>query len=73
LAGISYLVFRNGFLSPATPASAFNPFAIAATAGLIGLFSGQIVNKLVTVFETLFSVRSIKDASDRPIRPRQLD
>ncbi|MDQ3907527.1 MAG: hypothetical protein M3268_04200, partial [Acidobacteriota bacterium] len=54
LAAVFYLVIRGGFLSTGTSAGQINPYGIAALAGLVGMFSKQVTDKLSEVFDTLF-------------------
>jgi hypothetical protein len=57
LALFVYFLLRGGLLTGAASTTAVNPYGIAATAGLAGLFSKQAVDKLREVFDTLLRVR----------------
>ena len=52
---VFYLVVRGGFLSLQATGKDINPFAFAALAGLVGLFSEQALEKLKKVSETLWT------------------
>jgi hypothetical protein len=75
LAVLVYFVLRGGLLTGAAPTTAVNPYGIAATAGLAGLFSKQAIDKLREVFDTLLRVskghgddeRADKIASPAPV------
>lgn len=60
-AGLFYFILQGGFLNAAATAGSFNPFSIAALAGLIGLFSSQSTNKLIDLFKTHLVSSSVKD------------
>lgn len=53
LALLFYALLRGGLLTSGTVA-VVNPYAIAAAAGLAGLFSKQATDKLEQVFSTIF-------------------
>ena len=55
MALLFYLLFRAGFISPATPAAETNTFGFAAIAGLVGLFSNRASKMLENVADILFS------------------
>jgi len=55
LALIFYFVIRGGLLSVSAGAQAISHFGIAATAGIVGLFSTYAIDKLREVFTTLFA------------------
>ena len=55
LALIFYFVIRGGLLSVSAGAEAISHFGIAATAGIVGLFSRYAIDKLREVFTTLFA------------------
>jgi hypothetical protein len=57
LALFVYFLLRGGLLTGAASTTGVNPYGIAATAGLAGLFSKQAVDKLREVFDTLLRVR----------------
>jgi len=54
IALIFYLLLRGGFLSADASTKVINPYAMAALAGLSGMFSKQATDKLEEVFATLF-------------------
>ena len=53
LALVVYFTLRGGFLGQDQSAP-INPYAIAALAGLVGLFTRHAVSKLTDVFDTVF-------------------
>ena len=55
LAIVFYVVIRGGFFSPQSTVHDTSPFAFAAVAGLVGLFSEQALERLKQVAENLFS------------------
>jgi hypothetical protein len=57
LALIFYFSIRGGFLSVNAGAESISHFGMAATAGMVGLFSRYAVDKLREVFMTLFAVK----------------
>jgi hypothetical protein len=54
LALIFYFVIRGGFFSISAGVEAISHFGIAATAGLVGMFSKEAIDKLRELFVTLF-------------------
>jgi len=54
LALIFYFAIRGGFLSVTAGVEAISHFGIAATAGIVGMFSKEATDKLHEVFVTLF-------------------
>jgi hypothetical protein len=54
LALIFYFVIRAGFLSVSAGTEAISHFGIAATAGIVGMFSKEAIDKLHELFVTLF-------------------
>lgn len=54
LAVVSYLVLRGGLIAT-TSATGINPYGIAATSALVGLFSQEASEKLRAVFATLLA------------------
>jgi hypothetical protein len=62
LALVFYFVIRGGLLSVQSNAADFNPYGIAAVAGLVGIFSKQATDKLEEVFTNLF--RTAEGAGD---------
>ena len=55
LAMIFYFVVRGGFFSPQSTIKETSPFAFAAFAGLVGMFSSQAVAKLKQIAATLLT------------------
>jgi IPT/TIG domain len=55
LATIAYIVLRAGLLPGGASNSQPDPYGIAGISALVGLFSAQTVEKLQTVFSTLFT------------------
>lgn len=55
LALVVYLVLRGGLTTTMAASNDINPYGVAAVAGLVGMFSAETVQKLLKVFETLFS------------------
>jgi len=49
---LAFILLRNGLINEQTRSGAFNPFAVVALSGFIGMFSGQIVEKLRTILVT---------------------
>lgn len=54
MALIFYFVVRGGLLSTGAAANDISVFGLAATAGLVGMFSKQAADKLRELFDTLF-------------------
>lgn len=54
MALIFYFVVRGGLLSTGAVANDISVFGLAATAGLVGMFSKQAADKLRELFDTLF-------------------
>jgi hypothetical protein len=54
LALIFYFAIRGGFLSVTAGTEAISHFGIAATAGIVGMFSKEATDKLHEIFVTLF-------------------
>ena len=54
LALIFYFVIRGGLLSVSAGVEAISHFGIAATAGIVGMFSKEAIDKLHELFVTLF-------------------
>jgi hypothetical protein len=63
LALIFYFALRGGLLSVQSSTGAISPYGIAAIAGLTGLFSKQVTDKLEEVFTTLFRTAQGGDAA----------
>jgi hypothetical protein len=55
LAMLFYFVVRGGFFSPQSTIKQTSPFAFAAFASLVGMFSSQAVAKLKEIASTLLS------------------
>lgn len=81
LAVLFYFVLRVGFVNPNGQATeVVNPYAVAAFAGLVGMFSKQATDKLSEVFVILFRSRMDEQRGDKlsragtgpmaPIRPQ---
>lgn len=58
IALVFYVVVRAGFFAPGAEASASNPYAFAAMAFLVGLFSQVAIEKLKQVAESFFTKTS---------------
>lgn len=65
LAVLSYTVFRAGLFSGQAPAENINLFGVAAVAGLAGLFSKQVIDKLHDVMNVVFASSENADRSDK--------
>ena len=57
-----YMAIRGGLLKTETSASALNPYVVAALAGVTGLWSRYILNKLRLIAESKFG--SLRPGSD---------
>jgi len=66
LALIFYFVIRGGFLSVSAGAEAISHFGIAATAGIVGMFSRYAIFKLREVFMTLFATTPKDEEEKQP-------
>ncbi|MFG2790820.1 hypothetical protein [Streptomyces sp. NPDC048419] len=55
LALVVYCVLRGGLTTTMASSGDINPYGVAAVAALVGMFSRQTVQKLVTVFDTLLA------------------
>lgn len=66
LALIFYFVIRGGFLSVSAGAEAISHFGIAATAGIVGMFSRYAIDKLREVFMTLFATTPKGEGEEKP-------
>jgi hypothetical protein len=55
LGQLFYVILRAGLISPSTPTTDVSPYGFAAIAALGGLYSAQALEKLKTVFETIFA------------------
>lgn len=60
LALIFYFVLRGGIFSVSAGSEAVNPYGIAALSGLVGMFSKQAVEKLKTIFDSIFKTVKAK-------------
>jgi hypothetical protein len=56
LAMIAYFVMRAGFFSAGAEPGDVSSFGVAAVAGLVGIFSKLLVDKLNEVFTFLFKI-----------------
>ena len=65
LALVFYFVIRGGLLSVQSKATEFNPYGIAAVAGLVGIFSKQATDKLEEVFTNMFRTEGGKGDDER--------
>ncbi len=54
LAEVFYLVIRGGFFSPTADAGAISPWGICAVSALVGLFTGNALNRLGKVADAIF-------------------
>jgi hypothetical protein len=54
LAEVFYLVIRGGFFSPTADASSISPWGICAVSALVGLFTGNALNRLGKVADAIF-------------------
>lgn len=68
---VFYLVIRGGFFSPEATVQQTSPFAFAALAGLVGLFSEQAVAKLKEVATTVFKEPERPPTRDRAVEEGQ--
>ncbi len=66
LALIFYFTIRGGFLSVNAGPEAISHFGMAATAGMVGLFSRHAIDKLREVFGTLFAVKEKPPEEEKP-------
>jgi hypothetical protein len=71
LAMIFYFSIRGGFLSVNAGAESISHFGMAATAGMVGLFSRYAIDKLREVFRTLFAVKETEEEKpeEKPPEP----
>jgi hypothetical protein len=65
LAVLAYTVFRAGFLSTNASADNINLFGVAAIAGLAGLFSKQVIDKLEDVMKVVFASKADAERADK--------
>lgn len=65
LAMLAYTVFRAGFLSTKASPDNINLFGVAAIAGLAGLFSKQVIDKLEDVMKVVFASNADAARSDK--------
>jgi hypothetical protein len=68
LAVLAYVVLRAGFLTPEAPAESIDRFGVAATAGLAGLFSKQVIDKLEDVVGVVFASGADAERTDKLVR-----
>ncbi len=66
LAMIFYFTIRGGFLSVNAGAESISHFGMAATAGMVGLFSRYAVDKLREVFMTMFALKEKPPEEQEP-------
>jgi hypothetical protein len=58
LAEVFYIVIRAGFLAPSAGSSAISPWGICAISALVGLFTGNALNRLGKIADSLFDKAS---------------
>lgn len=62
---VAYVVFRAGFLSSSASTTDVNLFGVAAVAGLTGIFSKQVGDKLQDVVDVVFASKADQERDDK--------
>jgi len=65
LAVVLYAVVRGGFFSAGASAADVNPYGLAATSGLAGMFSKQTTDKLNELFSAMFRSGADESRADK--------